>query len=525
MRRLDQPSASPLPGTESPVLQHPFFSPDGEWIGFLVANSVMKVAVQGGPAVAVGEFRSSKAGASWGDDGNIVLGSLTGLWRMPANGGAAELIYPNNKAARAFPDVLPGSRAVLFNGVASVGTPVDLDALEISAAVLATGETKTLIRGGYWPRYVDTPGPYGHLLYVSRGTLFGVAFDPERLELRGKPVPLLGDIAAGTGINSGGGQFAFSNTGTLVYLSGKSEDVSYPMLWLDPAGATTPLIAQAAQFSAPRLSPDGSRLAYGSGVGIRGDDLWIYDLQRETPAQLTFSSIGVREVAWAPDSRHIVYGDGTALWWIAADGSGQPQRLLEKMANPRPGSFAPDGRLVFSHAGTIGLPDVWTIPVDLSDPERPMPGKPEPLLTEAYVEVDPAFSPDGKFVAYASSESRQEEVFVRAYPGPSGKWKVSSEGGKFPAWARGTREIFFLGGDDRIMVASYTTKGNAFSADRPRQWSSTQVLRTGTLQNFDVSPDGKRVVVFPRRQEENTQGSLHVTVLLNFFDELRRRIP
>ena len=247
----------------------PFFSPDGEWIGFLVANRVMKVAVQGGPAVAVGEFPNSRAGASWGDDGNIVLGSLTGLWRMPAKGGAAEPIYPNNKAARAFPDVLPGSQAVLFNGLASGGTPIDLDALEISAAVLATGETKTLIRGGYWPRYVNTPGRYGHLLYVSRATLFGVAFDPERLELRGKPVPLLGDLAAGTSINSGGGQFAFSNTGALVYLSGKSEDISYPMLWLDPAGATTPLIAQAAQFSAPRLSPDGNRLAYGSGAGTR----------------------------------------------------------------------------------------------------------------------------------------------------------------------------------------------------------------------------------------------------------------
>jgi serine/threonine-protein kinase len=525
MRRLDQPAATALPGTESPILQTPFFSPDGEWIGFFVANRVMKVAAQGGSATAVGDFPGGAGAASWGDDGNIVIGSLTGLWRMPGNGGAAQLIRPD-QGPQAFPDVLPGSRAVLYTTTASGETPTDLEGLAIGATVFATGEKKTLIRGGYWPRYVDTPGPYGHLLYVSRGTLFGVAFDPERLELRGMPAPLLEDVAAGTSIETGGGQFAFSHSGTLVYLSGQNEDPSYPVLWLDPQGATAPLIAQPGRFSGPRLSPDGRRLAYVNHTGTRGDDLWIYDLRRETPTQLTFSGIGAREVAWAPDSRHIVYGDGTGLWWLAADGSGQPQRLLDKMRNPRPTSFAPDGRLAFSPAETIGLPDVWTLPLDLSEPEHPKPGKPEPFLGEAHVEVDPAFSPDGKFIAYASNESGgREEVFVRAFPGPGGKWKVSNGGGKFPAWARATRQLFFFGADNRIMVASYTAEGNAFSSGRPRAWAPTPVLRTGTLQNFDVSPDGKRVLVFPLRQEENQQSSLHATLLLNFFDELRRRIP
>ena len=526
LRRLDQPTATPLPGTESPVLQNPFFSPDGEWVGFLNASRVMKVAAQGGTAVAVGELPSGVGGASWGDDGNIVIGSLTGLLRMPASGGAAELIRPG-QGAQAFPDVLPGSRAVLFNTYPPGETTITtLDNALISVAVLATGETKTLIRGGYWPRYVDTPGPYGHLLYVTNGTLFGVGFDPERLELRGAPVPLLGDFAAGASINTGGGQFTFSHTGTFVYLAGRNEDVSYPMLWLDASGATEPIIAEPGYFSAPRLSPDGKRLAYVNRVGGRSDDVWVYDLQRDTPTQLTFSAIGRRELAWAPDSRHIVFGDGEALWWVPADGSRQPQRLADKLFNPRPGSFAPDGRLVFSPAANGGLPDVWTMPLDLIDLEHPKPGKPESFLTDAHVEVDPAFSPDGKFVAYAANESGREEVFVRVFPGPGGKWKVSGEsGGKFPAWTRGTRELFFLGGDDRIMVATYTTEGNVFSPSKPRQWSPTQVLRTGTLQNFDVSPDGKRVVAFPRRQEENNQGTLHVTVLLNFFDELRRRIP
>lgn len=143
----------------------------------------------------------------------------------------------------------------------------------IDVTVLATGETKTLIRGGYWPRYADTPGPHGHLLYVTNGTLFGVGFDPERLELLGTPVPLVPDLAAGTSLTTGGGQFACSHTGTLVYLAGRNQDVSYPMVWLEPSGATTPLIAQPSQFFTPRLSPDGKRLVYVNRAGGRSEDM------------------------------------------------------------------------------------------------------------------------------------------------------------------------------------------------------------------------------------------------------------
>ena len=123
----------------------------------------------------------------------------------------------------------------------------------------------------------------------------------------------------------------------------------------------------------------------------------------------------------------------------------------------------------------------------------------------------------------SSSESGGEEVFVRSFPGPGGKWRVSTAGGKFPAWSRGVRELLFLGGDDRIMVVSYAIHGDSFSAGKPRVWSGTQVRRDGTRQNFDVAPDGKRVVTFPRPEVEQGSGTLHVTLLLNFFDELRRR--
>ena len=485
-RRLDQAAATPLAGTEfGPTLSTPFFSPDGEWIGFFAGGSVRKVAAQGGSAVAIGEAPLNSLGASWGEGGDIIVGSQRGLMRMPSAGGAAQPLQ-TNAGIQFFPQVLPGARAVLFNAPPP-GTLASLDDLSIDVFVFETGETKTLLNGGYWPRYMPTSGKTGHLVYMRQGTLFGAAFDPVRLEIRGTPTPLLEDIAASSNLIDGGGQFAFSDTGTIVYLSGTAENTAYPMLWLDASGRTTPLLAQPGAYGAPRLSPDGTRLAY-TVAGSKGADVWVYDVGRDTPTQLTFTGPGLREVAWAPDSKHLVFGDSQALWWIRADGSGQPQQLLDAAANPRPFSFAPDGRLVYTPSPK-GLPDIWTLPIDLSDPERPKPGKAEPFLSEAQVvEVDPAFSPDGRFLAYASNESGPNEVFVRPFPGPGGKWKISTAGGKFPAWSRTTRELLYLGGDDRIMVVNYTTDVDSFTAGRPRPWSPTQVLRTACDRTLMCQP-------------------------------------
>lgn len=355
--------------------------------------------------------------------------------------------------------------------------------------------------------------------------MFAVAFDPDRLEVRGTPVPVLEGVAADPAALTGGGQFAVSKSGTLVYLSGKFSIAGQTMQWSDATGQTKPLVSQPGTYSAPRLSPDGQRLAY-TAAGSKGTDVWVYDLGRGTPRQITFTGPGGRELAWAPDSKHLVFGDGTALWWIRADGSGQPQKILDQGNNPRPGFFTADGRLVYAPSPSAGLPDVWTLPIDLSDAEHPKPGKAEPFLADPQiVEVDPAFSPDGKFIAYSSNESGTEEIYVRPFPGPGGKWKISTAGGKFPVFARAARELFFLGGDDRIWVADYTIQDGAFSASQPRVWSPVKIARDGVRQNFDISADGKRAVVFPAAVETKQEGNLHATFLFNFFDEVRRRVP
>ena len=524
-RRLDQSNATVLVAT--PTLDfEPFFSPDSQWVGFWfpAASQIMKVPAQGGAAVPLGTTPGAVFGASWGDDNNILFGAAAGgLWRLPASGGTPQQLATGSHA---FPQFLPGSKAALLNTRTAAG--YDFNVFNIDVLQFDTGTRKTLIRGGYWPRYLPTSGTTGHLLYMQAGALYGVGFDPGKLELVGTPTVLLDDVAADPAFVGGGGQFDVSKTGTFVYLSGKMQGTSYPISWLDTSGKTAPLLSTSGNYAVPRLSPDGKRMAY-LAAGGKGSDLWVYDIDRGTPTQLTFTGGLSSELAWARDSQHLVYGDGTALWWIRA-GAGQRQPLLEKTDTPRPFSFAPtqnnnEARLAFSSA-TSGLPYVSTLPIGLTDPEHPKAGKPETFLAvAAFAQVDPAFSPDGKFIAYASGESGDEEVFVRPFPGPGGKWKVSSKGGKFPVWSAATHELLFLGVDDRIMAASYTTQADAFSAGVPRAWSPTQVRRDGVRQNFDVSPDGKRVVMFPRPVAEESTGNLHATFLLNFFDEVRRRVP
>jgi hypothetical protein len=409
-----------------------------------------------------------------------------------------------------------GAQSVLFDGSRS-GLPVGIEALQFS-----TGQTKVLLPNGYEPLYLPTFRDTGHLVYLQDGTLFAVAFDPRRLEMRGTPVPLLQGVSTGFDLGGvGTGQTIFTRNGTLAYLPSLDLE-TYPVLWMDGAGKTTPLIQKADAYNTPRFSPDGKWLAYT----LRGQggktEVWVFDLERQTPEQLTFTGPGRGELVWAADSRHLIFGDGSALWWIRADGSGQPQQLLGNLANPRPFSLARTGRLAIAQQNE-GLPVIYTVPIDLSDLEHPKAGKQEPFLVDpTIVQVAPAFSPDGKFLAYASNESGSNEIFVRPFPGPGGKWKVSQSGGRFPVWSRTAHELLFLGGDDHIMAVDYSTQGDSFRAGKPRVWSPVPVRSMGLRQNFDLAPDGKRVVMFPQPE---SQESLHFTFLLNFFDEVRRKAP
>jgi Tol biopolymer transport system component/predicted Ser/Thr protein kinase len=506
-RLLDQPQPALLAGTEDAV--DPFFSPDSQWIGFFAGNQMRKIPVQGGGAVTLCETGEAR-GASWGEDGQIIFaGRGVGLSRVPDSGGPPQsLTTPApGEVSHRWPQILPGGKAVLFTSTATLS---DYENGMIEALTLKTGKWKVVQRGGYFGRYL----PSGHLLYVHQGTLLGVPFDLDRLEVKGTPAPLLEDVDASAYYASG--QFESSKNGVLVYSRGTNSDSRWPIVWLDRSGKTQPL-APAANYDFPLLSPDGKRLL----VRLQGD-VQIYDIERDRMTRLTLNrntSIAI----WTPDGQHVVFSStvpsGFALQWIRADGAGEAQALMEAKEQLLPYSFSPDGkRLAFTRQAGASTRS-WTLPLDLSDPDHPKPGKPQAFLeTPAY---EPVFSPDGRWIAYVSPESGRFEVYVRPFPGPGGKWQVSSGGGDIPRWSSTGPELFFGSLDDHIMVSAYTIKGDSFEALKPSLWSNTQ-LRTPA---FDLAPDGKRFAVEVRPGAPEQNGAPHVTVILNFFDLLRQRAP
>jgi serine/threonine-protein kinase len=392
-----------------------------------------------------------------------------------------------------------------------------MDNAALRAISLKSGQVKTLHRGGYYGRYLLS----GHLLYFHQGVLYGARFDPGRLEMQGPPVPVIEDVAANQ--STGGGQFGVSAQGTFVYSAGRATQ-GWQVAWLDTSGKTQPLLSKPGDYTFPRLSPDGRKLAFtGEGAGA---DVYVYDLERDTTARLTFKGDS-QAPEWAPDGKHLAFASASSIFWVRTDGAGGPHLMLEGRSIPRVWSFTRDGRhMAFHDRNSETGFDIWTLPLDLSDPDNPKPGKPELYLRTPADELVPRFSPDGRWIAYRSTESGNGEIYVRPFPAAGGsKWQISTGGGLYAFWSNNGRELFYETVDHRIMVLDYTVDGGSFLPGKQRFWSDKQLFYTGT-SNLDLAPDGKRFVVFVLPEAAPGQkGNLHVTMLLNFFDELRRKLP
>ncbi len=516
-RRLDQPKAKELAGTEGAVA--PFFSPDGQWVAFRTLGKLKKISVDGGAAVSLCDSGASRGG-SWGEDGNIIaaLAGNGGLSRIPSAGGAPTPVteLAQGEITHRWPQVLPGGKAVLFTSHTTVN---GFDGANIEVMTLADRRRKILQRGAIYGRYL----PSGHLSYIKNGTLFAVPFDLDKLEVRGSPVPVLEEVTYSSA--NGFAEFDFSQNGTLVYRGGlEASGKLLTVQWLDGAGKTEPLLAKQGSYVNPHLSPDGRRLALIVTEGSNAD-IWIYEWQRDTMTRLTFGGFNNSPI-WSPDGRYIAFEGSGGIFWIRSDGAGQPQRLTQSKNRQIPFSFALDAKRLAFFELVPGGSHIWTLPLE-SDDSGLRGGKLEPFLQTVFNERHPSFSPDGRWLAYDSNESGTSQVYVRAFPGKGGKWQVSNGNGIYPEWSRSGRELFFRTDDNHIMAAAYTVNRDSFVADKPRVWSEKTIASSGPNgTNYDVAPDGKRIAVLMGvKAPDAQQTQSHVIFLENFFDELQRKVP
>ena len=512
-RRLDQPNVTELAGTQQAV--NPFFSNDGQWVVFAIGRMVYKIPIDGGGPVLLGEV-GLMLGGQWDDDGSIVIGSggEAGLRRLPSTGGASTPILELAKGEmfHTNPQILPGGKAILLE---AVGSPSQ-DDFTIEVVSIADRVRKTLARGVGSPRYL----PSGHLVYTKKATMFAVPFDLERMEARGTAVQVLDDVAYDA--VSFGAQYDVSRTGTLVYRRHVASSAT--VQWLDMTGKQEPLLARpAAYVGVPRVSPDGKRIAIAIQDGSN-QDIWVYEPQRDAMTRLTSGGGLFTNPVWTRDGRHVVYALlGGGLRWSRADGAGQPQVLRPGIIEI-PTAFSWDGtRLVYFVPD--GNPQIWSVPIE-ADSGGLKAGTPQRFLTTKSNDVDGTLSPDGRWLAYSSDESGIDEVYVRPFTasGSAGseRWQISNSGGLSPAWSPNGRELLYRAGD-QIMTAAYSVRGDSFVAERPRVWAANVRF---TADGFDLTPDGKRVAMFvPLATTGAAQRANTVAFVLNFFDELRRRVP
>src|SRR5262249_20149677 len=388
------------------------------------------------------------------------------------------------------------------------------------------GPRKVLVRGGYFGRYVRS----GHVVYVHDGTLFAAPFDVGRLDVEGPFVPVLEHVGANDA--TGAAQVSVSDTGTAAYMLGQAASLLAPIEWLDRSGNVKPLRTAASDWSNPQFSPTGRDLAVDINDG-KQTDVWMYDWSRDTLTRVTLDAGEHWRPVWTPDARRIAFswaqpGASQNLYWRRADGGGDVQRLA---ASPfqYPSSWHPSGKfLAFEQFSPTANHDLIILPVEGDEASGCKPGKPTVFLNTPAVELSPVFSPDGRWIAYQSNESGRLEIYVRPFPGPGGKWQISTDGGTYPVWSR-TRSELLYATDRRIMVVSYTAHEDSFIAERPRPWSdvlfATRSRGTfGPGKAFDLHPDGERVAIAPAPLSQGTSVD-KLVFIFNFFDELRRLAP
>ncbi len=508
-RDMGEREAVPIPGTDGG--DAPFFSPDGQWIGFVSEGKLMKVAAAGGRPFRIAEQAS--AGSTWLGDGTIVTAPnyAEGLFRIPAAGGAPErLTTPDSASGELghwWPDLLPGGRKVLFT---AFRTPVDKS--RIGILDLSTREVKWVVEGGFFARWVST----GHLLYALGQRLYALPFDPATGTASGAAVAVLDDVLVSQ--TGGYAMAAVSSRGTLVYVSESLGNPVRELVWLDRSGRATPAIGERRRFLSASLSPDDRQVA----LTLQGEsrDLWTYNFERATLSRLTSGEGTEFDPIWSRDGRELFYVLDRPPFElqripVGAPDTGRPIWDQPPTVDTLGLSISPDGRtLAYRVSEKETGSDLYSRPIDGTSPARP-------IRASRARESNVSFSPDGRWVSYQSNETGRFEVYAEPFPGPGERVQLSPDGGTDPLWAE-SGEIFYLRDDEVRVVATRLSGVAGFDAPHPLFRFPIVPGSDNDTQTYDVTTDGKRILAVTLPEGSRPQ---RMEVVTDWTRELARLAP
>jgi serine/threonine-protein kinase len=509
IREMDKLEARPVSSVKGLTRTQLFFSPDSRWLGFFSQGKMNKLSLGGGAPIIICDAPSNSS-ATWGEGGSIVFHREWGshLWIVGSEANSTPrqlttLKVEEGERGHLGASMLPGGTHALF----TIWTGGALEDALIAAVELATGKHQVIVRGGADAHYV----PSGHLVYSRGATLMAVPFNLSSMKTTGETLPVMDNVrfAGDAGFSS----MSISDNGTVAYIAG-GVTYSPTSVGLFEAGKKTRDITLSGKnFGDPFYSPDGKKM----GLVLFADTyhLSLYDLQKQTLTQLTFSADNWRPT-WLRDGSKIAYssnlGGKYTVYTINADGSGTPEKLFEQEGNPYPVSWSPDGRtLAYVTTGKETKDDIWFY-------SREGEPKLRPFLQSSATENSPRISPDGRWIAYVSNESGEEAVYVKRYPSGDGKWRISNGRGGLPRWSHDGRQIYFSR-VDKILAVSVSTGTDKTSSmiDIGRE---VDVLTANGLTGFDLSPNGKTIVV-AQQGVGSSPDKLHM--VLNWFEELKTK--
>jgi serine/threonine-protein kinase len=508
VRAIDSAESKAFAGTDQAI--NPFFSPDGQWIGFFAQGKLKKVSVATGTTQTLCDAPNPRGGSWAGDTIYFAASSNSMISKVSADGGAPTDVTTLDRArgevSHRWPQMLPDGKTLLFD----VWKGPAADEKEIHVQRMEGGARTTVVQAGASGRYVAS----GHVIYARNDELFAVPFDVDHLRVTGQASRLRDAARRG----SEGNHYAVSDNGVFVSVSGSPDRNERRLVWVRRDGSVEPLAAPPRDYNGNAvISPDGRRAA----VDIEGGtvSVWLYDFMRGTLTPLTTGKGSSQAPRWTPDGTHIVYrGTRTGsrnLWWKGVDDAKGEERLTTGEGVQTPGSFSNDGWLAYYDSDPATGFDIVALPVG---GDR----KPRAVAKTQFAEQFPRLSPDGHWIAYTSNESGRPEVLVQSFPEAGARTQISTNGGIEPVWSRDGRELFYLDGD--AMKAVDVRTSPTFSAGAPRLlFEGRYVQSPNGVASYDVSADGQR---FLRVQPLHPDPPTHeIQVTVNWFEELKRLVP